>query len=143
MFVPLFWEAVEFLYILDKAAVITPLFQSLTNNKVQTRNFMMLTHCHELCKPVSIMVLVNLALAFVNLLLKKDLNEGMDYMSIITYRQAISFIFMAPIACIYERQEPNSFLVTLLDPFSQLCSEEKKVIVEFYFLCHLNQHISA
>ncbi|KAG5077353.1 hypothetical protein JHK82_056048 [Glycine max] len=28
----------------------------------------------------------------------------MDYMSIITYRQAISFIFMAPIACIYERK---------------------------------------
>ncbi|KAH1035478.1 hypothetical protein AAZX31_20G093800 [Glycine max] len=65
---------------------------------------MMLTHCHQLCKPVSIMILVNLALAFVNLLLKKVLNEGMDYMSIITYRQAISFIFMAPIACIYERK---------------------------------------
>ncbi|KAK7357905.1 hypothetical protein VNO80_17202 [Phaseolus coccineus] len=64
----------------------------------------MLTHCHELCKPVSIMILVNLALALVNLLLKKVLNEGMDYMCIITYRQAISFIFMAPIACIYERK---------------------------------------
>ncbi|CAJ1977655.1 unnamed protein product [Sphenostylis stenocarpa] len=64
----------------------------------------MLTHCHELCKPVSIMILVNLALAFVNLLLKKVLNEGMEYMCIITYRQAVSFIFMAPIACIYERK---------------------------------------
>ncbi|KAG4998688.1 hypothetical protein JHK82_029486 [Glycine max] len=50
------------------------------------------------------MILVNLTLAFVNLLLKKVLNEGMDYMCIITYRQAISFIFMAPIACIYERK---------------------------------------
>jgi len=111
MFVPLFWEAVEFLYILEKTAVISPFFQNFTNNKVQQINFMMLTHCHELCKPVSIMILVNLALAFVNLLLKKVLNEGMDYMAIITYRQAISFIFMAPIAFIYERQEPNSFLI--------------------------------
>ncbi|XP_020210952.1 WAT1-related protein At3g30340 [Cajanus cajan] len=65
---------------------------------------MMLTHCNELCKPVSIMILVNLALAFVNLLLKKVLNEGVDYMSIITYRQAISFIFMAPVACFFDRK---------------------------------------
>ncbi|RDX63599.1 WAT1-related protein, partial [Mucuna pruriens] len=64
----------------------------------------MLTHCHELCKPVSIMILVNLALAFVNLLLKKVLNEGMDFTCIITYRQAISFIFMAPIAYFYDRK---------------------------------------
>lgn len=64
---------------------------------------MMLMHCHGLCKPVSIMILVNLALAFVNVFLKKVLNEGMDYMSIVTYRQAISFIFMAPIAYFYER----------------------------------------
>ncbi|KAG2401096.1 WAT1-related protein [Vigna angularis] len=104
MFVPLFWETVEFLYILEKTAVITPFFKNFTNNKVQQINFMMLTHCHELFKPVSIMILVNLALAFVNLLMKKVLNEGTDYMSIITYRQAISFIFMAPIAFIYERK---------------------------------------
>lgn len=88
---------------------------------------MMLTHCHQLCKPVSIMILVNLALAFVNLLLKKVLNEGMDYMSIITYRQAISFIFMAPIACIYERQEPISFIITLFYLYSQPYLEEKKI----------------
>ncbi|KAK7280615.1 hypothetical protein RJT34_25680 [Clitoria ternatea] len=65
---------------------------------------MMLMHYHEMCKPVSIMILVNLALAFVNLLLKKVLNEGMDYMAIVTYRQAISFIFMALIACFYEKK---------------------------------------
>ncbi|MCH81823.1 WAT1-related protein [Trifolium medium] len=65
---------------------------------------MKLMHCHELCKPVTILILVNLALAFVNLLLKMVLNEGMDYMSIVTYRQAISFIFMAPIAWFYERK---------------------------------------
>lgn len=64
---------------------------------------MMLMHCHELCKPVSIMILVNLALAFVNLLLKKVLNEGVDNMTIVTYRQAISFIFMTPIACFFEK----------------------------------------
>ncbi|GAU18069.1 hypothetical protein TSUD_51790 [Trifolium subterraneum] len=65
---------------------------------------MKLMHCHELFKPVTILILVNLALAFVNLLLKMVLNEGMDYMSIVTYRQAISFIFMAPIAWFYERK---------------------------------------
>ncbi|XP_057427745.1 WAT1-related protein At3g30340-like [Lotus japonicus] len=65
---------------------------------------MMLMHCHELCKPVSIMIIVNLAMALVNVLMKKVLSEGMDYMSIVTYRQAISFIFMALIACFYERK---------------------------------------
>ncbi|XP_073223281.1 WAT1-related protein At3g30340-like isoform X2 [Cicer arietinum] len=65
---------------------------------------MMLMKCHELCKPVCILIVVNIALAFVNLFLKMVLNEGMDYMSIVTYRQAISFIFMAPIAWFYERK---------------------------------------
>ncbi|TKY50711.1 WAT1-related protein [Spatholobus suberectus] len=81
---------------------------------------MMLTHCNELCKPVSIMILVNLALAFVNLLLKKVLNEGMDYMSIITYRQAISFIFMTPIACFYDRKHKLELHVVCLFILSAL-----------------------
>jgi len=54
-------------------------------------------------KPVFVMILVNLALAFVNIFLKKILNEGMDYLTILTYRQAISAICLAPIACIFER----------------------------------------
>ncbi|KOM36429.1 hypothetical protein LR48_Vigan02g257900 [Vigna angularis] len=104
---------------------------------------MMLTHCHELFKPVSIMILVNLALAFVNLLMKKVLNEGTDYMSIITYRQAISFIFMAPIAFIYERQEPNSFLNYLNfanDKKSQFFAvyRKHKVEVRIIFLLFLS-----
>lgn len=118
---------------------ITPFFQSLTNNKEQKKKKIHdAAHCHELCKSVSIMIVVNLALAFVNLLLKKLLNEGMDYMSIITYRQATSFIFMAPIACIYERQEPISFIIILFDLHSQAYLEEKKLFaVVFFFLCPL------
>ncbi|XP_027362433.1 WAT1-related protein At3g30340-like [Abrus precatorius] len=57
-----------------------------------------------LWKPIFVMIIVNLALAFVNILLKKVLNEGMDYLTILTYRQAISAIFLAPIACFYERK---------------------------------------
>ena len=49
------------------------------------------------------MIIVNLALAFVNIFLKKVLNEGVDYFTILTYRQATSAIFLAPIACFYER----------------------------------------
>ncbi|BAT98721.1 hypothetical protein VIGAN_10004700 [Vigna angularis var. angularis] len=55
-------------------------------------------------KAVLVMIIVNLALAFVNIFLKKVLNEGMDYFTILTYRQAISAIFLAPIACFYERE---------------------------------------
>ncbi|XP_061357220.1 WAT1-related protein At3g30340-like [Gastrolobium bilobum] len=65
---------------------------------------MTLLNFHELWKPVLVMILVNLALAFVNIFLKKVLNEGMDYLTILTYRQAISAIFLAPIAFFYERK---------------------------------------
>jgi len=54
-------------------------------------------------KPVLVMIIVNLAWAFVNIFLKKVLNEGGDYFTILTYRQAISAIFLAPIACFHER----------------------------------------
>ncbi|XP_020216373.1 WAT1-related protein At3g30340 [Cajanus cajan] len=65
---------------------------------------MTLVKFHELWKPVLVMIIVNLALAFVNIFLKKVLNEGLDYLTILTYRQAISAIFLAPIACFYERK---------------------------------------
>ncbi|KAK7308295.1 hypothetical protein VNO77_41897 [Canavalia gladiata] len=65
---------------------------------------MTLLNFHEVWKPVFVMIVVNLALAFVNIFLKKVLNEGMDYLTIITYRQAASAIFLAPIACFYERE---------------------------------------
>ncbi|TKY69077.1 WAT1-related protein [Spatholobus suberectus] len=65
---------------------------------------MTLLKFHELWKPVLVMIIVNLALAFVNIFLKKVLNEGVDYLTILTYRQAISAVFLAPIACFYERK---------------------------------------
>lgn len=58
---------------------------------------------HEQLKPVLVMIIVNLALSVVNVFLKKILNEGMDHLTILTYRQAIASIFLAPIACIFER----------------------------------------
>ncbi|RDY09172.1 WAT1-related protein, partial [Mucuna pruriens] len=68
---------------------------------------MTLLKFHELWKPVLVMIIVNLALAFVNIFLKKVLNEGVDYLTIVTYRQAISAIFLAPIACFYESWSPS------------------------------------
>jgi hypothetical protein len=64
---------------------------------------MVLVNFHEMWKPVLVMIIVNLALAFVNVFLKKVLSEGMDHLTILTYRQAISAIFLAPIACFFER----------------------------------------
>ncbi|KAL2339375.1 hypothetical protein Fmac_007315 [Flemingia macrophylla] len=71
---------------------------------------MTLLKLHEVWKPVLVMIIVNLALAFVNIFLKKVLNEGMDYLTILTYRQAISAIFLAPIACFYERVTLTQYL---------------------------------
>ncbi|XP_054822944.1 WAT1-related protein At4g01440-like isoform X2 [Prosopis cineraria] len=55
-------------------------------------------------KPVALMILVNLALALANLLLKKVLSEGMSFLTIITYRQLVSAFFLSPIAFFYERK---------------------------------------
>lgn len=63
----------------------------------------MLLHFNEMWKPVLVMIIVNLAMAFVNVFMKKVINEGMDHLTILTYRQAISAIFLAPIAFFYER----------------------------------------
>ncbi|XP_028758195.1 WAT1-related protein At4g01440-like [Neltuma alba] len=55
-------------------------------------------------KPIALMILVNFALALVNLLLKKVLSEGLSFLTIITYRQLISAFFLSPIAFFYERK---------------------------------------
>ncbi|PON97162.1 Plant-drug/metabolite exporter [Trema orientale] len=54
--------------------------------------------------PVSAMLAVNFAFAIVNLLLKKALDEGLNHLIIVTYRQAISAVFLTPIAFFWERK---------------------------------------
>ncbi|GFY93550.1 nodulin MtN21 /EamA-like transporter family protein [Actinidia rufa] len=61
--------------------------------------------CCEQWKPFIAMVAVDFALAVVNILLKKVLNEGISHLLIITYRQSISAIFLAPVAYFWERLE--------------------------------------
>ena len=53
--------------------------------------------------PVSAMLAINFAFAVVNLLLKKVIDEGLNNLVIVTYRQAISAMFLTPIACFWER----------------------------------------
>lgn len=59
--------------------------------------------CSSEWKLVATMLAVNFAFAIVNLLLKKTLDQGLNYLIIVTYRQAISAIFLTPIACFWER----------------------------------------
>ncbi|KAL5070799.1 hypothetical protein RYX36_021686, partial [Vicia faba] len=80
----------------------------------------MLFNFHEQWKPVLVMIIVNLALSVVNVLLKKILNEGMDHLTILTYRQAIASIFLAPIACIFERESKIDGHIICLLFFSAL-----------------------
>lgn len=77
-------------------------------------------------KPVVAMVVVNFALAIVNLLLKKVLNEGTNQLIIVTYRQSISAIFLGPIAYFWNRY-------SFLNFSSKDCSHQ------FTFLVLLNR----
>ncbi|KAG6725754.1 hypothetical protein I3842_02G046900 [Carya illinoinensis] len=65
-------------------------------------------------KPVAVMVAVTFALSIVNLLLKKVLNEGMNKLIIVTYRQSISAIFLAPIAYFWERKSRSELTARIL-----------------------------
>ncbi|KAF8379883.1 hypothetical protein HHK36_027348 [Tetracentron sinense] len=58
--------------------------------------------CNE-WQPVIVMIAVDFAFAIVNVLLKKVLNEGINHLVLITYRQSISTLFLAPIAYFWER----------------------------------------
>ncbi|XP_010241527.1 PREDICTED: WAT1-related protein At4g01440-like isoform X2 [Nelumbo nucifera] len=59
---------------------------------------------YEEGKPVFVMVAINFFLAIVNILLKKVLDEGMNNLVIITYRQCLATSFLAPIAYFWERK---------------------------------------
>ncbi|KAF9600880.1 hypothetical protein IFM89_013787 [Coptis chinensis] len=60
----------------------------------------------KVCKgwgPVFVMVVIDVLYAFVQLLLKKVLDEGMDHLVLIAYRTSSAAILLAPIAYIWER----------------------------------------
>ncbi|KAF8028087.1 hypothetical protein BT93_E0872 [Corymbia citriodora subsp. variegata] len=54
-------------------------------------------------KPFFVMLAIDFAFAIVNILLKKVLEEGIDHLVLITYRLAISSIFLSPIGYFLER----------------------------------------
>nr|GLL32248.1 WAT1-related protein At3g30340-like isoform X5 [Ipomoea trifida] len=59
--------------------------------------------CLNSWKPGVAMIGVNFALAVVNILFKIVLNRGVKQLVLATYRQSISAVFLAPIACCMER----------------------------------------
>ncbi|XP_019164995.1 PREDICTED: WAT1-related protein At3g30340-like isoform X5 [Ipomoea nil] len=61
-------------------------------------------NCLNSWKPGLAMIGVNFALAVVNILFKIVLNRGVKQLVLATYRQAISAVFLAPIACCMERK---------------------------------------
>ncbi|WRX10555.1 EamA domain - like 10 [Theobroma cacao] len=65
-------------------------------------------------KPVAAMVAVNFALAVTNFLVKKILDEGVSHIIILIYRQAISAVFLAPIAYFWERKSRPKLTARIL-----------------------------
>ncbi|KAK6945004.1 EamA domain [Dillenia turbinata] len=66
------------------------------------------------CKPVAAMITIDFALAIVNILLKTVLDKGMNHLVLITYRLAISAIFLAPIAYLLERNSRPKLTTSIL-----------------------------
>ncbi|XVF22250.1 hypothetical protein REPUB_Repub12eG0157400 [Reevesia pubescens] len=65
-------------------------------------------------KHVVAMVAVNFAFAITNVLIKKLLDEGVNHIIILTYRQAISAVFLAPIAYFWERKSRPKLTARIL-----------------------------
>ncbi|PKU78532.1 WAT1-related protein At3g30340 [Dendrobium catenatum] len=55
-------------------------------------------------KPVVVMVLVSLAFAVMNVMVKKAIDEGMNRLVLIILRQLVAALFMAPVAYVCERK---------------------------------------
>nr|GMD21193.1 WAT1-related protein At3g30340-like [Ipomoea batatas] len=66
---------------------------------------MKMMKCLNTWKPGAAMIAVSFAFAVANTLFKMVLNRGVNQLVLTTYRQSISAIFLAPIACCMERQE--------------------------------------
>ncbi|XWS46331.1 hypothetical protein CRYUN_Cryun14cG0056300 [Craigia yunnanensis] len=71
-------------------------------------------NCSGQWKPVVAMIAVNFALAITNVLFKKILDEGVSHIIILMYRQAISAVFLAPIAFFLERKSRPKLTARIL-----------------------------
>ena len=60
--------------------------------------------------PVIAMVAIDTAFAVSNILLKKVVNDGIDHLVFITYRQSVSAIFLFPLAYFLERYLNLSYI---------------------------------
>lgn len=85
-----------------------------------------MTSCREQWKPPVLMVAINFAFAIVNVLFKKILDEGTNQMVIVTYRLAVSTLFLTPIAFFLERY-------VLLASFIDFVSCKFVNSIEFFF----------
>lgn len=56
------------------------------------------------CKPALTMLVVDMALAAMNIMIKKAMQEGMNSLVFITLRHLVATLFMAPIAFFHERR---------------------------------------
>ncbi|KAL5572253.1 hypothetical protein UlMin_021850 [Ulmus minor] len=65
-------------------------------------------------EPLLTMIAINFAFAIVNLLLKKTLDEGVNNLIIVAYRQTISAIFLIPIAYFWERRSRTKLTAKIL-----------------------------
>ncbi|XP_020244721.1 WAT1-related protein At3g30340-like [Asparagus officinalis] len=60
--------------------------------------------CWKDWKPIFVMLAVSVAYAMLNTMIKKVIDEGMNRLVIITYRQLAATLFMAPVAYFSERK---------------------------------------
>ncbi|KAL3651061.1 hypothetical protein CASFOL_007464 [Castilleja foliolosa] len=63
--------------------------------------------------PVLVMIVIDQAFAISNILLKKIVDDGINLLVFITYRQSISAIFLSPLAFFLERASATQYLFLL------------------------------
>ncbi|CAN6565895.1 unnamed protein product [Malus baccata var. baccata] len=71
-------------------------------------------NCWGKWKLVIVMLVINLALAIVNVLLKKTLDGGLNGLVIATYRQSVSAVFLTPIAFFWESKSRPELTTRIL-----------------------------
>ncbi|XP_051144938.1 WAT1-related protein At3g30340-like isoform X2 [Andrographis paniculata] len=64
--------------------------------------------------PVIMMIAISLAFAINNVLLKKIVDDGIDHLVFVTYRQCISAVFLSPLALFIERRSRPKLMPSVL-----------------------------
>jgi hypothetical protein len=114
------WLPIKPWHYQKQIAQTRPPDQTLVESKGKASGFpeMWRAGCMEQWMPTVSMVATNVVIAIMTALIKQALNQGMNRLVLITFRQMVATVFLGPIAYFKERYQSKS--ITIIIKYCQL-----------------------